>query len=153
VRSDRVARALDVSRWQLGVSPYPAVDLRGLGTLPVPGSQVARAYGLLAHYATWDHLLNYLDAGEIGPSCWLSPTAYSACMVPYGLGLPTPRDVCLLVDVSQVGDLYGPGTCPASIRHPFLWRGGGIEFYSPQPISIAFVKEVVELEPCGDTHP
>lgn len=95
-----------------------------------------------------------LDRGALGGDygCWLTPTPYAACMAPYNLGLNTPRDVCVLIDVSDIVEVWGPGTIPPSNQYPDTWRGGGIEFYTPTPIRLAAVREVIELAPCGDTH-
>jgi len=79
------------------------------------GGQVAEKYGLLAHYATSDALRRYLEGDAIGGGyggCWLTPTIYAACMAPYTLGLAAPKDVCLLVDVTDVAELWSPGTAP-----------------------------------------
>lgn len=149
MRDDSLARVLSGG---LAVRPEAAKDLSKLGSAHVSGQDVYREYGLLAHYVNVDRLPLIFASGGIGnPECWLSPTPYAACMSPYGLGLPSPRSACLLVDVSEVPRLWGPGTCPPSSFHPNIWVGGGIEFYSPDPIDVSFVRHIIrELEPCGD---
>lgn len=155
LRQNRLGRAVDERRWgQQGqqVFQLPAEDVYKLGYPPVSGAQVANAYRFLAHYTTLARLAQMLQAGQIGGSagCWLTPTDLAACMVPYDLGLNTPRDVCLLIDVGKVADLWGPGTIPGSTAYRTIWRGGGIEFYSPQPLNTALILRVWVIEPCGD---
>lgn len=82
----------------------------------------------------------------------MTPTIYAGCMAPYDLGLNTPRDICLLIDVEPLSELWGPGTSRFSSQHREIWKGGGIEFYSPFPIEVQNVAEVIELKPCGDRH-
>ncbi len=151
MRNDALARVLDSER--LNVSPRAARDLFHMNEEAMDGGEVARRYGLLAHYTSVDRLPSIIRSGGIGsPGCWLSPTAYAACMTPYNLGLDSPRDLCLLVDVSGVSQLWGPGTSPSSGRHPSIWRGGGIEFFAPSPIPLDQVRHIVMAEPCGDGH-
>jgi hypothetical protein len=112
-------------------------------------------YGLLAYYVRREWLKAMEQSGVVGrinTACWLSPSAHSACMVPYSLGLRSPRDVCLLVDVSSIVELWGPGTCPVADNYPNIWRGGGIEFYCPagSPIDFRLVRATLDLSPCGD---
>ena len=110
-------------------------------------------YGFLAHYTTTDHFAQLLNIGTIGGNqgCWLTPTPYAACMTPYNLGLNTPRDRCLLVDVSDL-ELWGPGTTPPSSWHPGIWQGGAMEFFS-LPVPTDRIVQVYEIMPCGDRHP
>ena len=149
MRVDNLAKAFDEQRG-LTVHPQPATQVPAA----IPGHQVADTYGLLAHYTTWEALEWMLASNKIGgeTGCWLTPTPYAACMVPYALGLNTPRTVCLLVDVRSVRTLRGPGTSPPSGRHPTIWRGGGIEFFSPDPVPFDCVRRVIEIRPCGDMH-
>jgi hypothetical protein len=116
---------------------------------------VADRYGLLSHYTIWQGLTLALDTGSVGgpQGCWLTPTPYAGCVAPYDLGLNTPRDVCLLVDVSELVQLWGPGMAAPSGLHPSIWRGGALEFYSPFPIEFTRVRRVViGVDTCGDTH-
>lgn len=124
------------------------------GDQPVSGAQVANAYGFLSHYTTLPRLLEMIQAGQIGGNagCWLTPTTLAACMAPYDMGLNTPRSVCLVINVRDVPALWGPGTAPGSTAYRAIWRGGGIEFYSPQPLRTDLITRVYEIEPCGD-HP
>ena len=140
---------------RLAVSPLPAEELWQRGVAPVSGSDVASRYGLLAHYTRRKWVPAMQSAGVLGrpgAGCWLAPTAHSACMVPYSLGLNTPRDVCLLVDVSAVPALWGPGTCPTSTDFPAIWRGGGIEFFCPAGNDVPFVvvRQILDISPCGE---
>ncbi len=154
MRDSRLARVLDARRsGSLIVRDEAAKDLReALNHPPVTGLDVAEQFGLLVHYVNAARLPLIFASGQIGnPECWLTPTPYASCMSSYDLGLPSPRSACLLLDVSEVGRLWGPGTCPPSNLHPDVWRGGGIEFYSPDPISTAYVRHIVRrLKPCGD---
>jgi hypothetical protein len=155
MRYDVLAREL-VLRRPIAVSPLPAEDLWQNGAAPIAGQVVAATYGLLAYYTRRQHVPTKWRArvlGRPGSGCWLAPTAHAACMVPYNLGVDSPRDVCLLVDVSAVTDLWGPGTAPPASKYPGIWRGGGIEFYCPPQSSISFaaVQAVIDIEPCGDT--
>jgi len=150
VRNDNLALTLDVSRWSGAVSPLPAYDLYLRGDPPVSGSQVADAFGMLAHYTTRDAYRLIQQAGCIGLGlgCWLTPTGYAACMAPYNLGLSSPRDIGLLIDVRDM-PLWGPGMSAPSGLHSLVWRGGAIEFFSPQSLGL----ERARLVPiCGDCH-
>ena len=133
--------------------PYPAANFQSLNLPPVSGREVADRYGLLAHYTQWRYLPLMIQAGAIHAGCWLTPTPYAECMAPYNRGLNSPREVCLLIDASQLTSLWGPGLTPPSTLHPSMWRGGSIEFYSTDPVPFAAVTTVIELEPCGDEHP
>jgi len=108
------------------------------------------SYGLLVHYTTQEVLLAIFDYGAIGPGCWLTPAAYAACLMPYDLGLDSPRDACLLIDVSTIPRLWGPGTAARSQRYPWQWSGGGIEFYCQDSIPVDRVRRVLPVAPCGD---
>lgn len=156
MRNDNLARELDYWRWggRGNISPFPAEELWRAGMSPVSGRKVASSYGLLAHYLTWDALVWVIEQGAIGGSqgCWLTPTPYAACMAPYDLGLNTPRNVCLLVDVSDLPELWGPGTSPPSGRYPAVWQGGGVEFFSTAPIDLGHIRDFQEIAPCGDSH-
>ena len=126
MRDDTLSYVLD--REHSNVSPHAALDLYNKGQDAVAGAEVAQRYGLLAQDTSRDRLVSIVQSGSVGsPGCWLSPTAYAACMTPYNLGLNSPRDLCLLVDVSEVSQLWGLGTSPGSSHHPNSWRGGGIE--------------------------
>lgn len=151
MRSDQLARLM--SAMNLPVSKASAVDMlrRGVGSLS--GAEVADSYGLLAHYTRSDLLHLIHASGQIGhPGLWLTPTAYSACMAPYNLGLDTPCDTCLLINVRNVEELWGPGTTPGSLAHSGIWQGGGIEFFCPQPIPLSAVVDTQMVEPCGGGH-
>lgn len=158
--SDNLARLLDQERWQSSgrVSPLPADELwqKSVTQFRFSGATVADEYGLLAHYTTVSGLGLIQDDGFIsgkkGGGCWLTPTSYAACIASYDLGLDTPRNLCLLVDVSKLEELWGPGTSEESSWSPAVWRGGAIEFYSAVPVSYTYVKHVIPLAPCGDLH-
>jgi hypothetical protein len=152
VRHDSLLRRLDRERWSSDLSPFPADELWRSGRPPVSGEEVANTYGLLAHYTTLDALEWIRQMDAISPRCWLTPTTYAACMSPYDLGLNTPRDVCLLVDVRSVPQLWGPGTSRPSSHFPMIWAGGAIEFFSDSPISFSNVRRAIRIEPCGDMH-
>lgn len=164
LRVDNLALDMDHRRWELArtqlgrpaVSPLPARELyrRNLAGYDVGGRELAGVFALLAHYTTWQAVDVMVATGYIGAGteCWLTPTAYAACLAPYNLGLRTPREVCLLVDVSGMGRLWGPGTCMASDSYSSVWRGGAIEFYSADGVPSSLVRRVIDLAPCGDTH-
>lgn len=153
MRFDSLANELLLRR-SVPVSQLPAQSLIGAQP-PLSGRDVHATYGLLVHY-TGSHWVNAMMnagfVGRAGADCWLTPSPHAACMLPYTLGLDSPRDVCLLIDVSSVPGLWGPGTCPPSRRYPNIWRGGGIEFVCPAstPLPFALVQNIVQLEPCGD---
>ena len=151
MRDDNLAREMDRHR-RLPISPLPSEDLYTGGQPAVAGHVVASAYGLLVHYTSVDNLTSIRASGYIRAGSWLTPTPYAACMAPYNLGLPSPRNVCLLVDVSSIPDLWGPGTTPPSSVYPSIWTGRGIEFFVPSPIPFSFVQSIIELSPCGDIH-
>lgn len=154
LRQNRLGRALDERRWGGVAGLRPAEDMYKRGDPAVSGVRVASAYGFLSHYTTLGRLAQMLQIGQIGGNagCWLTPTTFAACMTPYDIGLDTPRNMCLLVDVGSVPALWGPGTAPASRTHPAIWRGGGLEFFSPQPLSTSLITRVYEILPCGN-HP
>lgn len=150
-----MARMMDHERWKRSaVSPLPAIDLYYRHDPPVSGSEVANVYGLVAHYTTKTGLIAMRAAQFIGAprGCWLTPTCYAACLAPYDMGLASPRDMCLLIDVRDIDTLWGPGTSPPSNLYHDQWWGGAIEFYTPNPISFALVVKIYEIEPCGDLH-
>ena len=143
-------QVLDREKWQGHISPLPAVEMYQDQYPPVSGKRVAEVYGLLAHYTKWS-LVNLLMTDGIGitKGCWLTPTERNGCYAPYELGVDSPRDVCLLIDVKGV-ELWGPGTSPPSTQFGDIWRGGGIEFFSPEPLDFSLVRKVVYPCPtCG----
>ena len=150
MRDDKLAHVLDENRFRGSFDT--ALDMFRAGEEAVTGEEVAGVYGLLVHYTNSDRLPSIIESESIGPGCWLTPTIYPACMVPYNLGLGSPRDICLLIDVSSILELWGPGTCRPSTRHAPIWPGGGIEFYTPKPVEFSLVRSIIEIEPCGDTH-
>lgn len=151
MRDDTLADYL--VRQKLDPIRIPARDMLDLGHAPFEGGTVAGDWGPLLHYTTEALLPDIVEAGQIGnPGCWLTPTAYASCMTPYDLGLPGPRDLCLVVDPSVLPNLWGPGTSPPSPTHPASWRGGGVEFFSPDPVPLDAVERIIYLAPCGDTH-
>lgn len=159
MRNDSLAHFFDQRRWQSSgqVSSLPAHELwqRDVKQFRFSGATVADEYGLLAHYTTVSGLGLIRDDGFIGGKnggCWLTPTPYAACIAPYDLGLDTPRNLCLLVDVSKLQELWGPGTSEESRWNPAVWQGGAIEFYSAAPVPYEYVKHVIPLAPCGDLH-
>ena len=154
MRSDAFARALDERRWPNPIEARSAVDLRAQGLPPIPGKEVAARYGLLAHYLAGTFLPTVLTQGYIGSTggTWLTPTPYPACLAPYNLGLYSPRDLCMLIDVSTLDGLWGPATAERSISFPAIWQGGAIEFFFPGRITLNHVRDIVRLQPCGDTH-
>jgi hypothetical protein len=155
-RQDNLSRAFDRVRASTlpSVSAIPALKMFSSGQPAVSGKDVARVYGLLAHYTSRKYLRAIWAAGSIGHSlgCWLTPTAYAACLAPYNLGINSPRDVCLLVDVQTISWLWGPGTASGSKGFKGLWKGGAVEFFSPDPIEFRYVKNVYRILPCGDPH-
>jgi len=153
MRSDSLARTLDERRWSNPVEDRPALDLIGHGP-SATGQEVAARYGLLAYFLQAMGLPLVLEQGFIGGpgGTWLTPTPYPGCLAPYDLGLNTPRDLCMLVDVSTLDQLWGPATADRSASHPTIWRGGAIEFFYHGPIRLDHVREVIHLHPCGDTH-
>ncbi len=151
MRDDALADFL--VRQRLAPSPMPARDLHDLGHAPVTGADAVGGYGQLVHYTTEALLPDLVEADQIGnPGCWLTPTPYASCMTPYDLGLPGPRDLCLVVDAGVLGNLWGPGTCPPSPTNPGVWRGGGVEFFSPDPVPFSAVRAIIRIRPCGDAH-
>ena len=149
MRSNSLAHAF-LSGRGLQPQPFPADEWRQRGLPSARGEDVAATYGLLAHYTTQDGLAGIVGDEMIRGACWLTPAPLAACMAPYDLGLSSPRDICLLVDVSEIPELWGPGATGPSSRHPGVWQGGGIEFYCPTNIGIDQVREVIAIAPCGD---
>jgi hypothetical protein len=167
MRVDALALELDTARSQIprpqgsilgAPSPLPAAELlrHQVAGFRRTGIDVAGTYGCLVHYTTTT-VLQLIEAsnqiGRPGGGLWLSPHPYAECMLPINLGLDDPRDVALVVDVRSVPELWGPGRAAASRRFPAHWRGGGLEFYVPQPVPLAStLVDVIRLEPCGDRH-
>jgi hypothetical protein len=155
MRNDSVARLLDARRNIQPVQMLAAEDMYRLSFPPVPGGTVARTYGLLIIYVSSQALpliVQNQAVGRPGYGCWLTPTPYASCLAPYDLGLPSPRDFCLLVDVAGIAALWGPGTAPPSRTYPMLWKGGAVEFFAPNPIPIGTIRGAIQIMPCGDTH-
>ncbi len=154
MRVDSLARGL--SRRVGRVSHAPAIELwrRQDSIFKLTGAEAAARYGLMAHYTRKPLADLMRQGGSIGldAGCWLTPTPYSACMAPYDLGLNDPRDSVLIVDVTGLNELWGPGTALPSQRYHSIWQGGGMEFYCPSPIPFLNVVAVQDLEPCGDQH-
>ncbi len=125
-------------------------------TYRMSGSLAASRYGLMVHYTTAVHAGLIRDSGAVGvlgSGAWLTPTAYSACMASPNLGLDSPRDLVLVLDVSGADEIWGPGTSVNSAAFPSVWRGGGIEFYLPSPLALSgSLVDVIDLEPCGGGH-
>jgi hypothetical protein len=94
---------LDESRF--GGSLDNALDMFLAGEELITGGEVAGRYGLLAHYTNRDRLPSIIQSEGIGPGCWLTPTAYAACLTPYNLGLDSPRSMCFLIDDSGIARL------------------------------------------------
>jgi hypothetical protein len=133
------------------------MDLRrfAIGGYRHTGADIHAQFGLLVHYTTRDVARLIVASGMIGApgrGLWLSPSPYAACVAPYNLGVDTPRDLVLLVDVSGVAEVWGPGSAAISRAFPDIWRGGAVEFYVPHPIPLAAIRSTVRLDPCGDTH-
>jgi hypothetical protein len=118
------------------------------------GATVYAEFGLLLHYSNSASLALIRSAGQLGASdrgLWLTPLALAACIAPYDLGLEDPRDIAFVVDPRPLSILWGPGIAAPSFRNGPVWRGGGLEFFSPQPIPFGAIMDVVEIDPCGDT--
>jgi hypothetical protein len=154
MRDDQLARLLDLGR--SGTNSFPpdtSYEMFIRGDPPTTGQDVAGRYGLLAHYTSLDRLVLIHECGGLYPGTWLTPTAYASCMAPYNLGLNTPRDVCLLIDVSGIQALWGPGRARSSATAPNIWQGRGIEFYCPSRIDWDSIRRRLPVWPCGDRHP
>jgi hypothetical protein len=151
VRADSLAERLDVHRLRgkMAVDPQPSDELWRLGLPSVTGASVAETYGHLLHYTVVDFIgaITTTGVGRPGHGVWLTPSSYSACVVPYRLGLTTPRDVCVVVDVSTVPDLWGPGTARPGAA---VWTGGGLEFFASGPIPPSNIVDVIGIATCGD---
>ncbi len=136
----------------IGVHPLPATDLVFANVAPRTGDEVNDLYGPLLHYTTAPVLRLIIAAGQVGrpgAGVFLTPSPFPACIVPYELGLDSPRDVCLVVNTRRLPKLYGPASAGPS-SHARLWRGGAIEFFTPSPIPLTHVLEAVEVGTCGD---
>lgn len=150
MRVDNLRRRLD--SWIAEPSPIPAEQQYRDGTPGLTGAQVASSHPLLLHYTQTEHLITILHNGGISTGAWLSPSSYTGCMCPYDLGLPSPRDVVLVVEAARLDQLWGPGTSGPSDEHPELWRGGGLEYFVPGGIPLGAIADVLAVDPCGDEH-
>lgn len=148
-RIDSLTEQLGVARLgEMGfeISPDSADTLRGRAD-PVSGESVSNVFGPLLHYTTSDVLPLIRETGVGKSGVWLSPSLYSSCLAPYRLGLSSPVNVCLIVDVSEVPALWGPGMAR---RGAHLWMGGGIEFYCEEAIPFSKVRACCAIQGCGD---
>lgn len=78
------------------------------------GEEAAREYGLMLHYASAVYAGLIRDSGAVGVlgfGAWLTPTAYAGCMAPPDLGLNTPRDLVLVLDVACVSEIWTLAGC------------------------------------------
>lgn len=117
----------------------------------ITGKRMKDRHPLLFHYVSSKRLPKIKSDGIGAPGryVWFTPVAYSACMSPYRLGLPTPRDILLVVDPGYVSNFWGPGTAPEDNRND-AWRGGGIEYAAIGPVVANAIKMLVTITPCGD---
>ena len=152
MRANFLARHFDYARWPAPVSPDSAHNLMLRGSRPLTGRQIAARFGYLAHYLSATTLPAVVAQASIGGpgGTWLTPTPYAGCIAPYDLGLRTPRDLCMLVDVRRLARIWGPGTAVSSNLHPTIWRGGAMEFFVRGPIPIQYVRALIRLHTCGD---
>jgi len=152
MRANSLAKRFDQGRWPRPVSPDSAHNLMLRGARPVTGRQVASRYGLLAHYLPTITLPAVVAQASLGGpgGTWLTPTPYAGCVASYYLGLRSPRDLCMLVDVSRLAHMWGPGTAIPSNLYPTIWRGGAMEFFVPGSIPLRHVRAVIRLHTCGD---
>lgn len=152
MRANSLAKRFDEGRWPQAVPADSAHDLMLRRVRPVAGRQVASRYGLLAHYLAATTLPAVVAQAALGGpgGTWLTPTPYAGCVAPYDLGLRSPRDLCMLVDVSRLARMWGPGTAIPSNLFPTIWRGGAMEFFVPGPVPLQYVRAVIRLHTCGD---
>ena len=126
----------------LAQSPKPAKDLFKDRLPPVPGIDVALGCPYLLHYTNESQIDGITIAGHVGrpgAGCWLTTTLYSQNDAPARLGLRDPRDLILIIDPSQIDQLWGPGRAQGSELFPGHWRGGAVEFWCDRPIPLAAV--------------
>lgn len=152
MRANSLARRFDQGRWPQTVPPDSAHDLMVRRMRPVTGRRVASRFGLLAHYLSATTLPAVVARATLGGpgGTWLTPTPYASCVAPYDLGLRSPRDLCMLVDVSRLARMWGPGTATPSNLFPTIWRGGAMEFFVPGPVPLQYVRAAIRLHTCGD---
>lgn len=152
MRANSLARRFDQGRWPQTVPPDSAHDLMVRRMRPVTGRRVASRFGLLAHYLSATTLPAVVARATLGGpgGTWLTPTPYASCVAPYDLGLRSPRDLCMLVDVSRLARMWGPGTAIPSNLFPTIWRGSAMEFFVPGPVPLQYVRAAIRLHTCGD---
>ncbi|MBI1355303.1 MAG: hypothetical protein GC160_13220 [Acidobacteria bacterium] len=145
--TDDLAQILDAYRWEPATASARSLYEQDADRKDFcSGSSVANTYGPLLHFTSRAALDQIKRTGRLGvPACHLTPTAYSSWQASRELGLPDLYDRCLLVNVSTVPRLWGPGRAAPSRLVPG-WVGGGLEFFVPEPISWDFVQQVFE---CG----
>ena len=156
-RPRNVGAVLDLLRCSepLGPTPMSArrLYLRG-EPASLPGSRLARSFGYLAHYTTEFFLQQIKLSKRLGTDkqgFYLTPTGYPTWLAPYELGLNKPPDRCLLIDVSNITDIWGPGLAEPSAEFNDVWRGGGLEFYVPGPVPYSYVVQIMECQD-GQIH-
>ena len=141
---------VDSFRWRKappGLAPAPAIAQYLADPHHrefVSGSQVAETYGPLLHFTSSSALDEIKRTGKLGnPGVYLTPTPYAGWQASSELGLADLFDRCLVVDVSDAPKLWGPGRARPSAVIPG-WPGGGMEFWTPEPIPYARVTQVFE---------
>ncbi|USY21711.1 hypothetical protein NE857_08960 [Nocardiopsis exhalans] len=152
VRVDSLAHEIGILRQgnlDGDVYPGPANELWRLEEQPVSGARVHALFGPLVHYTLAEYLSVILSSqiGRDDKGVHLTPIAYAGCIAPYRLGLPGGVDAWILLDVSEVEELWGPGRARPG-RPP--WEGGAIEFFSQSPIGLSAMQDYGKINTCGD---
>lgn len=157
LRSDELGKELGTARGSrtMRLSPDPALHLfrGGESRFRNSGRTIGRRFGHLLHYTTERAAVGVVKDQQLGFSdrgLWLSPTPYAGCMASQNLGLSNPCEWVFVVDVSSLPEVWGPGVAVPGFFG--AWRGGGLEFYVPQPIPFSAVLDWYRLLGCGDAH-
>lgn len=137
-----------------GVYAGPAGDawLSGAAVFSWSGQEVFDTFGYLLHFVERQYLPDIFRRFQLGRGAgvWCTPSPTPTELLPYSLGLGSPRDFCLVLDprLPAPHRWWGPGVAPPS-SYPNIWTGGGLEFYTPDVVGTAAIVDGFPVDPGG----